>query len=98
LHRAVDKEAGAIRTFDLAVTPEIEKDSGMAERPAAAIAGSNCLVNVDGFERAHMRLEMVWVLACTADDFTSTMIRFAAPQSMAPSRTQRRARGIDENA
>lgn len=56
MHRAVDKETGAIRAFDLTVAPEIEKDSRVAEHSTAAIAGSNRLVNVDGFERAHMRL------------------------------------------
>ena len=98
MHSAVDKETGAIGAVDLPVAPEIEKDSGMAERPATAIAGGNRLVNVDGFERAHMRLEMIWVLACAADRSTSTMIRFAAPQSTIPSRKQSRACGIDENA
>jgi hypothetical protein len=67
----------------------------MAERPAAAIAGSDRLVNVDGFERAHMRLEMEWVLARTADDFASMMIRFAARQSITPSTAQLRGCGID---
>jgi hypothetical protein len=98
LHRAVDKETGAIGAFDLAVTPEIEKDSRVAEYPTATIAGSNRLINVDGFERTHMRLEMICVLACAADRLTSTMIRFAAPQSTIPSRKQSRACGIDENA
>ena len=70
----------------------------MAERLITAVAGSDRLVNVDGFERAHMRLEMEWVLARTADDFTNMMIRFAARQSMIPSGEQLRAGGIDENA
>jgi hypothetical protein len=69
----------------------------MAKRPAAAIAGSDCLVNVDGFERAHMRLEMVWVHARTAEDFASTMIRLAARQSMTRSKSQLRDRGLGEN-
>ena len=56
MHRAVDKETGAIGAFDLPIAPEIEKHSGVAEHPTAAIAGSNRLVDVDGFERAHMRL------------------------------------------
>ena len=97
MHRAVDKKTGAIRALDLPVVSKVEKDPGMAERPAAAIAGRDRLVNVDGFERAHMRLEMVWVLARTADDFTSMMIRFAARQSITPSRSQLRGRGIDDN-
>jgi hypothetical protein len=68
----------------------------VAERPTAAIAGSNRLVNVDGFERAHMRLGNGWVLAREADRLTSMMIRFAARQSTIPSR--KLPCGIDENA
>jgi hypothetical protein len=94
LHRAVDKETGAIGAFDLTVAPEIEKHPGVAERPSVTIAGSNRLVDVDGFERTHMRLEMVYVLARATDDLTSMMIRFAASQSMIPFR----ACGIDESA
>ena len=55
MHRAVDKKTGAIGAFDLPITPEIEKHSGMAERPTATIAGSDRFVDVDSFERAHMR-------------------------------------------
>src|ERR1700757_721335 len=55
LHRAVDEEAGAIRALDLPCRAEIEIDPRMAERTAAAIAGSDRLVDVDGFERTHMR-------------------------------------------
>jgi hypothetical protein len=57
LHRAVDKQAGAIRAFDLPIAPEIEKDPRMAERPTTAIAGSDSLINVDGFEGPHRRPE-----------------------------------------
>src|SRR5689334_16252007 len=39
LHRAVDKETGAIGAFDLPVVSEVEKHPGMAERATAAIAG-----------------------------------------------------------
>jgi hypothetical protein len=94
LHRAVDKETGAIGAFDPTVAPEIEKDSRVAECSTAAIAGSNRLIDVDGFKRTHMRLEMMWVLACAADRLTSMMIRFAASQSTIPFR----ACGIDESA
>jgi hypothetical protein len=70
----------------------------MAERPAATIAGSNRLVNVDGFERAHMRLGNGVGADPHGWPLTSMMIRFAARQSMTASTTQLRARGIDENA
>jgi hypothetical protein len=70
----------------------------MAERPTATIAGSNRLVNVDGFERAHIRQGNDVGVARAADRLTSMMIRFAAPQSTTPCRKQIRACGIDENA
>src|SRR5260370_41130192 len=57
LHRAVDKKAGAIGAFDLPIAPEIEKDRRMAERPTAAIAGSDGIINVDGFEGTQWRPE-----------------------------------------
>ena len=57
LHRAVDKEPGAIGAFDLPIAPQIEKDPRVAERPTAAIAGSDSLINVDGFEGPHRRPE-----------------------------------------
>jgi hypothetical protein len=98
LHRAVDEKAGAIGAFDLPIAPEIEKDSGMAERPTVAIAGSNRLVNVDGFERAHMRLGSGVGAGPRLIVLRSMMIRFAAPQSTIPFREQLRACGIDENA
>ena len=98
LHRAVDKETGAIRAFDLPIAPEIQKDPRMAERPTAAIASSDSLINVDGFERPHRRPENGggrWPRRA-ADHMTSMMIRFAARQSkIRRSRTQLRARGID---
>ena len=55
LHRAVDKQTGAIRAFDLPIGTETEEDPGMAERLVAAIAGSDRPVDVDGFERSHIR-------------------------------------------
>jgi hypothetical protein len=62
---------------------EIEEDPGMAERPAAAIAGSHSLVNVDGFERPHMRPEHSGrATKCPADHSSNPMIRIAAPQSI----------------
>jgi hypothetical protein len=94
LHRAVDKEAGAIGALDLTVAPEIEKDSRVPERPTAAIAGSNRVVNVDGFERAHMRLRNGLGTARAADRLRSMMIRFAASQATIAFR----GCGIDENA
>jgi hypothetical protein len=35
--------------------PEMEKYPRMPERPAAAVAGGDCPVNVDGFEWSHVR-------------------------------------------
>ena len=61
---------------------------------AMAFAGTGLLCN-DG---SPANVGDLWVLACAADRLTSTMIRFAAPQSTIPSRKQSRACGIDENA
>jgi len=58
LHCAIDEETGTVRAFDLPVVPEIEKDPGVTQRPAAAIAGGDRLINVDGFERPHVRSEL----------------------------------------
>src|SRR6185437_390183 len=57
LHRTVDEEPGAVRALDLSLVSEIEEHPGVAERPAAAVAGGDRLVNVDGFKGSHMRPE-----------------------------------------
>ena len=99
LHRAVDEQTGAIRAFDLPIRTEIEKDSGMAMRLVAAIARGDRLIYVDRFGRPHMPPRN----GAGADHtrltvLTSTMIRFAARQSMTPYRPQLWACGIDKSA
>jgi hypothetical protein len=71
----------------------------MAMRLVAAIARGDRLVYVDRFGRPHMPPRN----GAGADHtrltvLTSMMIRFAARQSMTPSRPQLRACGIDKSA
>ena len=68
MHRAVDEEAGTIGALDLPFMAEFEIDPGMVERPA--IAGSDRLINVDGFERPHMRPGYTSQLERPADGLT----------------------------
>ena len=97
LHRAIDKEPGAIGALDLSGRGEIEIHPRMAERPFAAVANGDRPVDVDGFERPHMRSGNSRGRERPAERLTGTMIRFAARQSITPSsRTERRARGSNE--
>src|SRR6516164_3626445 len=52
-HRAVDEETGTVRTLGLPGRGEIEINPGVTERPAAAVAGGDHRVDVDGFEGRH---------------------------------------------
>src|SRR5215469_7168527 len=50
---AVDVETGTVGTFDLPGGAQVQIDPRVAERPFAAIANGDHLVDVDGFERRH---------------------------------------------
>src|SRR5262249_20103185 len=81
--RTTDEETRAIRTLDLPGRAKIEIALGMTERSAVAIAGGDRLIDVDGFERPHLRPGK-----CSPDLKASgwwlkhPMIRITAAQSM----------------
>ena len=84
MDRAIDEETRTVGTLDFAVMPEIEKDPRMPERPAAAVAGGDRLINVDGFKRPHVRLKSTPGREGAKQSFEGLMIRIAARQSTAP--------------